>query len=85
MAGRCIPVFETKILSREAFDENPHYIVFFKGRIHVTIMRSRTADDPERSWCLVGNRAYWKLRDEFGSAHEALEFVKKHAASLAPN
>lgn len=71
-------MFEFKCISRQAFEENPHYVVFFEDKPVVTIWQAVSSDRQREIWCFVGSSDFLHCSEEFDTVQEALEFIKQN-------
>lgn len=73
-------MFELKCISREAFENNPHYVVLFDSKFVVTIWQENRTDGQRKIWSFVGNPGFLKHSEEFDTVEKALDFIKKNWA-----
>jgi len=78
-------MFELKCISREAFEVNPHYMVFSKGEFVVTIWQAAGSDGQRKTWSFVGSADFLRCSEEFDTAQEALEFIRQNTAPERTN
>jgi len=77
--GTVLPMFDIKCISREAFEKNPHYMVYSGSECVATIWQFARDEDGEKAWCFVGGTGFAREHlGEYKSAVEAFQYLRRN-------